>query len=101
MPPNTRNSSKNYIVFCSLHKIGDLSLLELEPTPVSGRSDWKHIAKPVALPTEDLKITGKLCTVSGWGRLKSGGIKTQVFILMKEAALLNKEMTYFMSTCLL
>lgn len=27
--------------------------------------------------------------------------KTQVFILMKEAVLLNKEMIYFMSTCLL
>ena len=67
--------SKNYTTFCSLHKIGDLSLLELEPTPVSGRSDWRHSAKPVALPTEDLKITGKLCTVSGWGRLKSGGSK--------------------------
>ena len=63
------------IIFFSKNKRGDLALLELEPQPISGRSDGQNNAIPMLLPNEDLKIVGKMCTVSGWGRLQSGGFE--------------------------
>jgi len=58
----------------SVTKQGDLTLLELEDVPYQGRieSDEQTI-EPAHLPSLDFDPTGRTCTVSGWGRLKSGG----------------------------
>merc|ERR1719411_730654 len=72
-PNNLTYPVKNIIVhhYDDSTKRGDLALLELESQPISGVSDREHLAEPMTLPTEDLNIVGKMCTVSGWGRLKS------------------------------
>ena len=49
-----------------------MSLLELNPGPVQGRSD-DHAMEPVHLPRETFDPSGLNCTVSGWGRLEAGG----------------------------
>jgi len=55
-------------------KRGDLSLLELEAEPIQGRNDNpEYEMEAAALPSKDFDPTGLSCTVSGWGRLKSGG----------------------------
>merc|ERR1712012_564224 len=76
-PNNLTYQVKNIIIheYDDKNKRGDLALLELEPQPISGRSDGQNNAIPMLLPNEDLKIVGKMCTVSGWGRLQSGGFE--------------------------
>jgi len=65
---------KNIILgaYNDVTKVNDIALLELEVPQVSGRSE-KHPALTMDLPIKNLDITGKMCSVSGWGRLKSGG----------------------------
>jgi len=55
-------------------KVNDIALLKLEVPQASGRSE-NHPAMAMNIPTNDMEITGKYCTVSGWGRLKSGGFQ--------------------------
>jgi len=58
----------------SVTKQGDLSLMELEDSPYQGRIESEELTmKPVPLASTDFDPTGRMCTVSGWGRLKSGG----------------------------
>ena len=59
-------------LFFSVTKVNHIALLELEVPQVSGRSE-KHPAVTMDLPVKNLNVTGKMCSVSGWGRLKSGG----------------------------
>jgi len=58
----------------SATKQGDLSLMELEDKPFQGRieSEERNM-KAVELPNTEFDPTGRTCTVSGWGRLASGG----------------------------
>ena len=58
----------------SVTKVNDIALLKLEVPHASGRSE-NHPAIAMNIPTNNMEITGKYCTVSGWGRLESGGFQ--------------------------
>ena len=64
----------NFLIIFSITKVNDIALLKLEVPQASGRSE-NHPAMAMNIPTNDMEITGKYCTVSGWGRLKSGGFQ--------------------------
>ena len=64
----------NFLIIFSITKVNDIALLKLEVPQASGRSE-NHPAMAMNIPTNDMEITGKTCTVSGWGRLKSGGFQ--------------------------
>jgi len=58
----------------SATKQGDLSIMELESKPYQGRMDLsEEKMDAVDLPKADFDPSGRSCTVSGWGRLESGG----------------------------
>lgn len=58
----------------SVTKQGDLTLMELENKPYQGRIESEAgTMEPVQLIPKDFDPTGRMCTVSGFGRLKSGG----------------------------
>lgn len=62
-----------------------MSLLQLEASPIQGRLGSPEIMmEPVNLPNEDFDPTGKMCTVSGWGRLQSGGFEKPTNLKMVE-----------------
>lgn len=58
-------------------------MLELESHPFSGRIEGSDIElEPVPLPHADFDPSGRNCTVSGWGRLKSGGWEKPKYMQM-------------------
>ena len=66
-------------------KKGDLALLKLAPKPFQGRLDsTDRMIEPVSLPTLQFDPTGKNCSVSGWGRLQSGGSKHPKYLQVTE-----------------
>jgi len=67
----------------SATKTGDLSLMELEATPFQGRIDSnEHEMESVKLPAAEFDPSGRKCTVSGWGRLESGGWEKPKYMQM-------------------
>ena len=63
-----------YFCLFRISKKGDLALLKLAPKPFQGRMEAsERLTQPVNLPSLNYDPTGKNCSVSGWGRLKSGG----------------------------
>ena len=64
-------------------KQGDLSLFELKNKPLNGRiRSKKKNMEPIQLPPTDFDPSGRTCTVSGWGTLKSGGWGTPKILQM-------------------
>ena len=76
-----------------ISKKGDLALLKLAPKPFQGRVDaFDRLMEPVSLPSVKYDPTGKNCSVSGWGRLKSGGSKHPKYLQVTEVLVPTNDM---------
>lgn len=63
----------------------DIALLELE-TPISYDS---HIV-PICMPKDDDDFTGRIATVSGWGRLKYGEWNVDFYLATLDLCIMGR-----------
>ena len=67
--------------------------MKLAPKPFQGRMDAsERLMQPVNLPSVNYDPTGRKCSVSGWGRLKSGGSKHPQYLQVTQVLVPTNEM---------